>query len=149
MLTKYDLRKYKNIKTEILELQERITEISSVMIAPKIPRLSYAPSGGSGNADAYGLCDTLDKLDTLREVYYKKLGVLADLQLKIEKEIGRLPADEQMLLRLYYFSGYTWEQVAVRLGYEWAQIHRKHKAILERLAQHESEKAKPVAVENK
>lgn len=147
MITKFDLRKYKNLKSEMLELQERITEIESVMTSPKIPRLSGAPGGCGGNSDR--LCDTLDKVNALREAYYKRFSMLIDLQLKIEKAIEKLPSDEQMLLRLYYFSGYTWEQVAVRMGYEWAQIHRKHKAILERLAQHECEKAKPFAVENK
>ena len=135
VLTKYDLRKYKNIKAEMLELQERITEISTVMTSPKIPRLSGAPGGGGGSHDH--LCDTLEKLDALRETYYKKLGVLADLQLQIEKAIEGLSPDEQMLLRLYYFSNYTWEQVAVRLDYSWAQVHRKHKLILEKLAQNE------------
>ena len=127
MITKYDLRKCKNIKLEMLELQERIAEINSVMTAPKIPRLSAAPSGG-GNSDA--LCEAIDKLDTLRGLYYKKLGVLATMQ---------LPADEQMLIRLYYFSNYTWTQVAARMGYEWAQIHRKHKAILEKLGKDDIE----------
>lgn len=136
MITKYDLRKCKNIKLEMLELQERIAEINSVMTAPKIPRLSAAPSGG-GNSDA--LCEAIDKLDTLRGLYYKKLGVLAAMQLSIETAIEKLSADEQMLIRLYYFSNYNWTQVAVRMGYEWAQIHRKHKAILEKLGKDDIE----------
>ena len=137
MITKYDLRKCKSIKLEMLELQERITEINSVMTAPRIPRLSAAPGGGGGNSDA--LCETIDKLDTLRGLYYKKLGVLATMQLTIETAIEKLPADEQMLIRLYYFSNYTWTQVAARMGYEWAQIHRKHKAILEKVGKDDIE----------
>jgi hypothetical protein len=137
MITKYDLRKCKSIKLEMLELQERITEINSVMTAPRIPRLSAAPGGGGGNSDA--LCETIDKLDTLRGLYYKKLGVLAAMQLTIETAIEKLSADEQMLIRLYYFSNYNWTQVAARMGYEWAQIHRKHKAILEKLGKDDIE----------
>ena len=138
MITKYDLRKCKSIKLEMLELQERIAEITSVMTAPRIPRLSAAPSGGGGNSDA--LCEAIDKLDTLRGLYYKKLGVLATTQLTIEKAIEKFSADDQMLLRLYYFSGYTWEQVAIRLGINWRSVHRRHAAILERLAQDAKEK---------
>lgn len=85
MLTKFELRKYKHLKAEMLELQERINEITSVMRAPKIPRLSGTPGGGGGNSDK--LCDTIDKLDKLRTMYYQKLGVLADLQLTIEKRL--------------------------------------------------------------
>ena len=41
---------------------------------------------------------------------------------------------------MYYYSNLTWEQVAARMGYAWAQIHRKHKVILERLASETSGK---------
>lgn len=133
MLTKYDLRKYKNIKAEMLELQEHITELTSIMTAPRVPQLTGMPGGSHSEHDKIG--NAVAKVEKLRSLYYEKLGALADLQLTIETAIEQLPADDQMLLRLYYFSCYTWEQVAVRMGYEWAQIHRKHKAILERLAQ--------------
>lgn len=133
MLTKYDLRKCKNIKAEMLELQERINELSSIMTVPRIPQLTGMPGGSHSEHDKIG--NAVAKAEALRSLYFKKLGVLADLQLTIETAIEQLPADDQMLIRLYYFSGYTWEEVAARMGYEWAQIHRKHRAILERLAQ--------------
>lgn len=147
MLTKFELRKYKHLKAEMLELQERINEITSVMRAPKIPRLSGTSGGGGGSSDK--LCDTLDKLEKLRTVYYQKLGVLADLQLTIEKEIDKLPADAQMLLRLYYFSDYTWEQVAARTGLEWRTVYRRHADILERLRQEDGSETGAVATKNK
>lgn len=133
MLTKYDLRKYKNIKAEMLELQERINELVSIMTVPRIPQLTGMPGGSHSEHDKIG--NAVAKAEALRSLYFKKLGVLADLQLTIETAIEQLPADDQMLIRLYYFSGYTWVEVAARMGYEWAQIHRKHRAILERLAQ--------------
>lgn len=133
MLTKYDLRKCKNIKAEMLELQERINELSSIMTVPRIPQLTGMPGGSHSEHDKIG--NAVAKAEALRSLYFKKLGALADLQLTIETAIEQLPADDQMLIRLYYFSGYTWEEVAARMGYEWAQIHRKHRAILERLAQ--------------
>lgn len=133
MLTKYDLRKCKNIKAEMLELQERINELASIMTVPRIPQLTGMPGGSHSEHDKIG--NAVAKAEALRSLYFKKLGVLADLQLTIETAIEQLPADDQMLIRLYYFSGYTWVEVAARMGYEWAQIHRKHRAILERLAQ--------------
>lgn len=133
MLTKYDLRKYKNIKAEMLELQERINELVSIMTVPRIPQLTGMLGGSHSEHDKIG--NAVAKAEALRSLYYKKLGVLADLQLTIETAIEQLPADDQMLIRLYYFSGYTWEQVTVRLGMSWRSVHRRHAAILERLAQ--------------
>lgn len=140
MLTKYDLRKYKNIKAEMLELQERITELTSIMTAPRVPQLTGMPGGSHSEHDKIG--NAVAKVEKLRSLYYEKLGVLADLQLTIETAIEQLPADDQMLLRLYYFSGYTWEQVAIRLGINWRSVHRRHAAILERLAQDGEQQAK-------
>lgn len=140
MLTKYDLRKYKNIKAEMLELQERITELTSIMTAPRVPQLTGMPGGSHSEHDKIG--NAVAKVEKLRSLYYEKLGVLADLQLTIEMAIEKLPTDDQMLLRLYYFSGYTWEQVAIRLGINWRSVHRRHAAILERLAQDGEQKAK-------
>lgn len=140
MLTKYDLRKYKNIKAEMLELQERITELTSIMTAPRVPQLTGMPGGSHSEHDKIG--NAVAKVEKLRSLYYEKLGVLADLQLTIEMAIEKLPADDQMLLRLYYFSGYTWEQVAIRLGINWRSVHRRHAAILERLAQDGEQQAK-------
>lgn len=135
MLTKYDLRKYQNIKAEMLELQERINELASIMTAPRVPQLTGMPSGSHSEHDKLGVA--VAKLEKLRSLYFEKLGVLADLQLRIETAIEKLPADEQTLLRLYYFSGYTWKQVAVRLGLNWRSVHRRHATILEKLAQDE------------
>lgn len=45
-----------------------------------------------------------------------------------------------MMLRMHYFSNYTWEEVAVRMGINWRSVHRRHAAILERLAHDEEEK---------
>lgn len=133
MLTKYDLRKYKHLKAEMLELQERINELASIMTVPRVPQLTGMPGGSHSEHDKIG--NAVAKVDKLRSLYYEKLGELAELQLTIEMAIEKLPADDQMLLRLYYFSCYTWEQVAVRLDINWRSVHRRHAAILERLAQ--------------
>ncbi len=132
MLTKYDLRKYKAIKAEIVQLQEQITELKSVMVAPKIPQLTGMPFGGSGEPDKIG--NVVAKADKLSSLYYEKLKPLIDLQITIENAIEVLDEQERLLIRLYYFSNYTWEEVAVRLNYSWQHVHRLHRAILEKLA---------------
>ena len=132
MLTKYDLRKYKAIKAEILQLQEQINELESVMVAPKIPQLTGMPFGGSSEPDKIG--NIVAKANKLRDMYYAKLTGLVELQEAIENAIAGLDNKEQLLIRLYYFSGYTWEEVAVRLNYSWQHVHRLHRAILEKLS---------------
>ena len=132
MLTKYDLRKYKAIKAEILQLQEQINELESVMVAPKIPQLTGMPFGGSSEPDKIG--NIVAKVNKLRDLYYDKLMALVELQEAIENAIAGLDSKERLLIRLYYFSCYTWEEVAVRLNYSWQHVHRLHRAILEKLA---------------
>lgn len=132
MLTKYDLRKYKAIKAEIVQLQEQINELESVMVAPKIPQLTGMPFGGSSEPDKIG--NIVAKANKLRDMYYTKLTGLVELQEAIENAIAGLDNKEQLLIRLYYFSGYTWEEVAVRLNYSWQHVHRLHRAILEKLS---------------
>lgn len=132
MLTKYDLRKYKAIKAEILQLQEQITELKSIMVAPKIPQLTGMPFGGNSEPDKIG--NIVAKASKLQDLYYSKLAELVKAQEAIENAIAGLDSKEQLLIRLYYFSGYTWEEVAVRLNYSWQHVHRLHRAILEKLA---------------
>ena len=132
MLTKYDLRKYKVVKAEIVQLQEQINELKSVMVAPKIPQLTGMPFGGSSEPDKIG--NVVAKADKLCDMYYSRLKVLVELQATIENAIAGLDSQEQLLIRLYYFSNYTWEEVAVRLNYSWQHIHRLHRAVLEKLA---------------
>lgn len=142
MLTKYDLRKYKNLKAEMLQLQEQINELTSIITAPRVPQLTGMPGGSHSEQDKLGAA--VAKIDKLCSLYFEKLGELADLQLTIETAIEKLPADEQMLLRLYYFSGYTWEEITVRLGMSWRSVHRRHAAILEKLGHDEAVQTKEV-----
>ena len=138
MITKYELRECKHLKMEISELREQISELVSMMTAPRISRLTGMPGSGHGEHD--DIVDAIAKADKLRSLYDSKIDALVELQLRVEQAIENLSAEDQMLLRMYYYSNLTWEQVAARMGYAWAQIHREHKVILERLASETSGK---------
>lgn len=138
MITKYDLRKCKHLKMEIMDLQDQVNELTNMMTSPRISQLTGMPGGGNGGRD--NVTNAIAKADKLRSLYYEKFGALVGLQMDIEKAIEQLPAEDQMMLRMYYFSNYTWEEVAVRMGINWRSVHRRHAAILERLAQDEEEK---------
>ena len=96
------------------------------------------PGGGNGGRD--NTTNTIAKVDELRSLYNEKFDALVSLQQQIEKAIEPLSAEDQMMLRMHYFSNYTWEEVAVRMGINWRSVHRRHAAILERLAHDEEEK---------
>ena len=44
MITKYELRECKHLKMEISELREQISELVSMMTAPRISRLTGMPA---------------------------------------------------------------------------------------------------------
>lgn len=138
MITKYDLRKCKYLKMEIMDLQDQVNELTNMITSPRISQLTGMPGGGNSGRD--NVTNTIAKADKLRSLYYEKFGALVGLQMDIEKAIEQLPAEDQMMLRMYYFSNYTWEEVAVRMGINWRSVHRRHAAILERLAHDEEEK---------
>ena len=138
MITKYDLRKCKYLKLEMIDLQDQVNELVSMMTSPRISQLTGMPGGGNGGRD--NTTNTIAKVDELRSLYNEKFDALVSLQQKIEKAIEPLSAEDQMMLRMHYFSNYTWEEVAVRMGINWRSVHRRHAAILERLAHDEEEK---------
>lgn len=138
MITKYDLRKCKYLKLEMIDLQDQVNELVSMMTSPRISQLTGMPGDGNGGRD--NTTNTIAKVDELRSLYNEKFDALVSLQQKIEKAIEPLSAEDQMMLRMHYFSNYTWEEVAVRIGINWRSVHRRHAAILERLAHDEEEK---------
>lgn len=51
----------------------------------------------------------------------------------IETIISCLPEREKNLMRLRYIKGYRWEEVCVKMNYEWSHIHDIHANILRKL----------------
>ena len=56
----------------------------------------------------------------------------------IENIIRSLSEREKLLMRLRYIDGCKWEAICVKMGYEWAQIHRLHSQILKALKNKQS-----------
>ena len=51
MITKYDLRKCKYLKLEMIDLQDQVNELVSMMTSPRISQLTGMPGGGNGGRD--------------------------------------------------------------------------------------------------
>lgn len=131
MITKNELRQYRYIKSDIKQLEEEIKELELLMVVPGCQKLTGMPGGG-GIGDKIG--ELVAKADKLRRIYRRKVSRLLDLKAEIEAAIEILNEEEQLLIRLYYFAGKTWECTAVEMGVSWATVHRDHRKILYKLA---------------
>lgn len=107
-MTKEQLRLYRSLKIEIDHLEDRIVRLDM-----------------TGHND--------DIIKPLREVYRKKLAVLIEGQLSIEKAIESLSPTERELIRLRYVDGAEWAEIGEVLHYEWAQTHRIHARALDKI----------------
>ena len=107
-MTKEQLRQYRSIKIEISQIESRIEEMER------------------HKAD-------LDITQPLRDLYRKKLAELIEGQVKIEEAIDSLNPTERELMRMRYFDGADWTEVAATINYEWAQTHRVHARALAKI----------------
>lgn len=130
MITKNELRQYRSLKDEINQLLEEIRELDMVMVVPNVQKLSGMPSA-HGVTDRIG--EVIARADILRNQYFDKMAVLLNLKAKIEGAVDMLTAEEQVLIRLYYFRGMTWEAVAATMHLSWNALHYRHRRILRKL----------------
>lgn len=124
------MRNYQKIKQEREQLRQQLEEIEAALYYPKTQRLTdmpKAPVDGNPQEDL-----ALHHIE-LQELYRAKLEELAAEQLAIEKAIESLDQTHRMLLRYRYIDGLKWEEVCVKMGYCWTQIHEHHGRALELL----------------
>lgn len=130
MVTKDELRQYRHLKEEVLQLFEEIRELDMMMVVPSVQNLSGMP-GAHQTTDKIG--EVIARADALRKRYFDNMSILLEQKAKIEAEVDALEADEQMLIRLYYFRGMTWEAVAATMCLSWNALHHRHRKILRKL----------------
>lgn len=130
-MTKEALRNYRQLKSEISQLEQALQELEASMASPRSTRMDAMPRAcpnGAGPTERL-----VFKHIELTELYTEKLAGLRAEQLRIEKAIEQLEPVERLLIRHRYLEGLTWEEVAVRMGYSWRQVHRLHGRALESL----------------
>ena len=97
------------------------------------------PRGGS--SDNSHIYDRIgDRHKELQQLYREKVAELEAQMLEIEQAIEPLEPLERILIRLHYFQGFTWEQIALELNYTRRHITRMHGRALEKLQQEETSK---------
>lgn len=129
-MTKDRLRNYQIIKQEREQLRQQLEEIEAALYFPKVQRLTDMPTAPShGNAQE----DLAIRHIELQELYMAKLEELVAEQLAIEEAIGSLDRQHRMLMRYRYIDGLKWEEVCLKMGYSWTQIHEHHSRALKLL----------------
>ena len=129
-MTKDRLRNYQNIKQEREQLRRQLDEIEAALYYPKVQRLTDMPSAPvHGNPQEEMAIRHIE----LQQLYQAKLEELAAEQLAIEAAIESLDETGRLLLRYRYIEGLKWEEVCVKMGYCWTQVHEHHSRALKLL----------------
>ena len=130
-MTKEQLKAYKDIKREWVDISRRIEELEAAMYGPRSQQLDGMPHGGAGSNDVRE--EQIERKAELLAMYRAKEAELDAALVEIEKAIEKLTPRERRLVRLHYVDGLTWEQVCVEMVYSWPQVHRIHAAALKSL----------------
>lgn len=131
-MTKAQLKAYKTLRLERDKLEKQLEELETIVYGLKGQDIDGMPRGGSGEK-SHIIDRKGDELDNLRKLYREKVAELADRMAEIEQAIEPLAPTERTIIRLHYFQGLTWEQVAVEMNYTWRHVHRLHGKALEKL----------------
>lgn len=116
------LRSYKDAVKAVGIIEDEINQLRLDKMCPTV--INDGMPHSSNNSDLSGYAASLDELETkLIKARYRRIEVYSEIIGKIEAmEIER----EKCVLRLKYIHCLTWEEVAVRMGYGWRQMHNIH-----------------------
>lgn len=78
----------------------------------------------------------------LRIVLEKKRNAYLKREREIEKAMNHLPLIEQSIVALRYINGLKWEEICLRVNYEWAAVHRFHASALNKIQKDTENNAK-------
>ena len=112
MTAKEFLRRARTIDRRIDEATERAERLRARLEAGRMSSITGMPRGGSSDWTA-----TVDKLIELEQQVNSRVREMCRLKRLAQEAIDRV--DEARLrevLELYYIDGYSWQQVADRMG---------------------------------
>lgn len=117
------LNQYLECVRAVRRIESQIEELRINVMCPSL-HVSDMPRANAGQGD---LSDYIVKehrlIDEMIRLRYKRIETYTDIFRRIEmieKE------DERAVLTLRYIRGMKWEEIAVNVHVEWAQVHRIH-----------------------
>ena len=129
MTTKQDLQNFRALRFEQKRLQEELTQIEYRLISLQSPVLTGLPSGGIKSS----IDDKIASVERIHGKYKTLCNQCADEQARIENDLAKLDPTERNLIRLRYFDGLQWFEVARMLNYSDSMIYVLHGNILNKL----------------
>ena len=131
-MNKNELNEYIETKREIEMIEDKIEFLKEKKTSIKSMVITDMPRGSNSENDRLGIL--LGEIEELINIYNEKQIRLIKQQIKIEEAISILddPIDRN-IMRLRYLEGMKWEKICVEVNYRWAQVHRHHKSILEKI----------------
>lgn len=119
----------KSYRRAIKREQDILDEIQRLRLDKMFPSVvNDGMPHGSSHSDLSDYAVILDEqIELLKEERLERVRCYQ----KIERQIRQMEnEDEQEVLRLRYILGLKWEEVAIKMGYSWRQIHRIHSSAL-------------------
>ncbi len=117
MTAKEFLRMARTADRRIDEAQERVDRLRARLEAGRMSSVTGMPRGGAQDWTA-----TADKLIELEKDVNARIREMCKLkrlaQAAIDRVDGKDEAKLRELLELYYIDGYSWDQVAERMGFK-------------------------------
>lgn len=129
MSAKEFLRRARTVDRRVDEALERVERLRARLEAGRMSSVTGMPRGGGAD-----WTDTADRLIELEQAVNRRIREMCALKREAMEAIDRVEdARLREVLELYYIDGFTWEQVAERMGYSERQTLRLHGAALLRV----------------
>lgn len=118
------LKQYISISNEFEEIYDSFLKCKSKMCQLQAQTLTDMPTVHKLGDKIGG---AIANIEWLEGIVDERLAKLEQLRTEIENSIGRIEDSlQRRVLYLRYIDGYSWEHIAVKINYAWAQTHRIH-----------------------
>ena len=122
MTAKEFLRRARAVDRRVDEAQERVERLRARLEAGRMSAVTGMPRGGSGD-----WTQTADRLIELEQAVNERTRELVRWKLAAIDAIRQVEEPRLAeVLELYYIDGFTWEQVAERMGLDLRWVYRLH-----------------------
>lgn len=122
MTAKEFLRRARSVDRRIDEAQERVERIRARLEAGRMSSVTGMPRGG-----VQDWTETADRLIELEQDVNARIREMCRLKRLAQDAIDRVEkARLKEVLELYYIDGYSWTQVAQRMGLDKRWVFRLH-----------------------
>lgn len=120
---------YQREKRKLQRLEEELAELRLDKMCPSV--IQDGMPHASGGSDLSGYAARVDALERkILKARYKRIQKFKEIRDRIE----RLEDENEKDVLVYrYIRGMKWEEIAMKMDYKWAQIHRIHAKALKNL----------------